>query len=118
MYVYSSTRVGELPYVMGMVGDRVAKMLVDSGAGATLVHKKLLVPNVTKLRKTTMRVTGVTGADLDIAGEAEVQIEIKGLRTLHNCLIVGDMENDVLLGYVIHSKDDVIWPEILLVRLR
>ena len=42
VYIYSSARVGELPYVMGRVGQTPAKLLVDSGAGATLVHKKLV----------------------------------------------------------------------------
>ena len=35
---------------------------------------------------------------MGILGEAHVDIEINGLRTTHNCLIVKEMENDVLIG--------------------
>ena len=42
--------------------------------------------------------TGVTGTDLGILGEARVEIEINGLRTAHNCLVVKEMENDILIG--------------------
>ena len=84
---------------MGMVGHQPAKLLIDSGAAATLVHKRLLPEEGTQLRKTFKRVTGVTGADLRISGEADIDIEFNGLRITHNCLIVEDMENDVLVGY-------------------
>ena len=81
---------------MGRVGESAAKILVDSDAGATLVHKKL-VPPQTIIRRTPRRVTGVTGAELDIRGEAEVEFEIHGLRKTRSCLIAGEMENDALL---------------------
>ena len=49
--MYLSYKVGGLPFVMGRIGESAAKILVDSGAGATLVHKKL-VPPQTIIRST------------------------------------------------------------------
>ena len=80
------------------MGQIPAKLLVDSGAGATLVHQKLVPTGKYTIWETSKRVTGVTGTDLGILGEARVEIEINGLQTAHNCLVVKEMENDVLIG--------------------
>ena len=68
--------------MMGKVGQTPAKLLVDSGAGATLVHKKLVPMGKYVIRGTMKRVTGVTGTDLGILGKAWVEIEINGLHTV------------------------------------
>ena len=85
LYVYASTKLGELPYALGQVGDHPAKMLIDTGAAVTLVHKRL-IPPTTPILPTKRRVTGVTGSTLDLVGEAYLKLKINGLETSHNCL--------------------------------
>ena len=99
IYVYANNNIGELPFVMGKVGHYPAKMLVDTGAAVTLVHARLLQPGMAELHITNRRVTGVTGSALDIVGEANLDITINGLATNHNCLIVAEMDHEVIIGY-------------------
>ena len=82
----------------GKVGNCPAKMLVDTGASITLVHRKLLTANC-ELMPTRCKVTGVTGSPLRLMGEAKLDITINGLSTNHKCVIVEAMEHDAIIGY-------------------
>ena len=66
VYVYSSHKVGGLPFIEGKVGKTWTKLLVDSGAGMTLVHKRLVPTKDYEIRATTCRIAGVTGTDLGL----------------------------------------------------
>ena len=99
IYVYSSHKADGLPFIEGKVGKTWTKLLVDSGAGMTLVHKRLVPTKDYKIQATTRRIAGVTGTDLGLLGEVDVEFEIKGRRITHHCLVSEEMDMDALLGF-------------------
>ena len=85
--------------MMGMVGGQPIKLLVDTGAAVTLVNYDVIKNVSPKIRPTKRKIVGVTGAPLDVKGEAELELTINGLVTNHNCLVVGNMKNEAIIGY-------------------
>ena len=99
----------KLPFIYGEIQGREAKMLIDSGAMVTLVKKELLSNTAVRITPTNKVITGVTGDSLGVLGEARVEISINGDTYKHECIVVNDMEHDVILGYdLIHARGYVL----------
>ena len=86
-----------LPVIHGLLEGRRVNVLVDTGAQVTLVHQGVVPDNVC-VTPTTKTVTGVTGAPLDIAGEAWMSVTLNNDTFNYQCVIVKDMEYDMLIG--------------------
>ena len=59
-----------LPYVSGEINGKSANILVDTGAEVTLVDEGLIKDTGAVISDTHRYITGVTGAALNIVGEA------------------------------------------------
>ena len=88
----------KLPIVSGFVDGRRAKMLLDSGATTTLVHHRM-VPKGKGLLCTNHRISGITGNELPVLGELDLDLTVNGSVINHRCLIVKEMAYDALIGY-------------------
>ena len=86
-----------LPVIHGLLEGRRVNVLVDTGAQITMVHQRVLPDNVVVI-PTTKTVTGVTGAPLDIAGEARMSVTLNNETFDYQCVIVRKMEYDMLIG--------------------
>ena len=86
-----------LPVIQGLLEGRRVSVLVDTGAQVTLVHQRVVPDNIC-VTPTTKTVTGVTGAPLDIVGEAWMSVTLNNDTFDYPCVIVRDMQYDMLIG--------------------
>ena len=69
---------------------------MDSGAQATIVHKRMVN---CQIYPTRVKMKGVTGQYLKLAGEAHFDLTIEGTQMHHRCLVAEAMEYDAIIGY-------------------
>ena len=74
--VVSICESSKLPIIQGKIEGRDVDMLVDTGAMVTLVHERLVRNTPVNMRATNKTVSGVTGATMEVLGEADVEFQI------------------------------------------
>ena len=89
----------ELPMLRGRVGSKGVNILIDSGAQCTLVDSTVIRGQAIRLIETTRQVKGVTGHWLAVAGEAFIPFVINEQAFYFKCLIVDNLNYDVMMGF-------------------
>ena len=73
--------------------------MLDSGAMITLVGSHMMEGQNVHLTAPRTTVKGVTGALLQVRGEAVLSIEVNGKTFEHNCVIIEGLAYDMLMGF-------------------
>ena len=76
------------------------RALVDTGSELTLINKQVYdsMKNKPPLTKKHITLQSANGGELEVAGTAELQFKIQGMKYTHDFLVVGDLSRRVILG--------------------
>ena len=85
---------------MGRVGERDVKMLIDTGAAVTLVHRKVLIGKgmSLKLKPVLTPVITASGEQLTIDGQGTAVFTLGRSVVEQDVLVMGEIAEDCLLG--------------------
>ena len=84
-------------------------MLIDTGATCTLVLLAMLGKEEKRNIKHSHRViTGVTGDNLEVVREGDITLTINGQEIKHNCVVVKNMRQEVIVGYDLLSEEGFV----------
>ena len=82
------------------IGKLNFRALVDTGAGTTVIHKRVYdsLSKKPPLQKTKICLESATGTPLNILGYAEIRFKINNIHLIHNCIVVDNLRRNVILG--------------------
>ena len=90
---------GIRPYITVKVNHHKINALVDTGAGATLVHQRLFSAEQLKnMEHTSAEISSVTGSKVHIKGLLECDFMILGRKIRHEVHVVDRYKYDCILG--------------------
>ena len=108
---YRNTAVNPNVIVKGLVENVETDMLIDTGSAVTIIQTYLgshTACSKTKLKPATFPVVTANGKQLDICGEAALQIRIGESTSQQNVLIAKDVTQKCVLGTDFLPKENCI----------
>ena len=98
--------------VVGKLGDRCTRMLIDTGSAVSLVHedvwKEATELPVDLLTPPVRPIVAANGGELDLLGQDELQLQVGDLQVQFPVLIAGNLTQECLLGADFLKQHDCV----------
>ena len=93
---------------MGVIGQKNAHILVDSGAAVSAVHKDLCAGCLIKTGGPQTETVGANGMPLDVLGQTTLTVQLGDFQVEQDFLVVRDLSVDCLLGANFLTRHDAL----------
>ena len=80
------------------INGKEIQFLLDTGSVKTIISQEVATLTGVMIRKGSMSATTCIGSEIEVVGEAEVEIELMGHRSNAQVMIVKGLANECLLG--------------------
>lgn len=91
-----------LAAVLGKVGEEEITMVLDTGAGVSLIREQFVETEIRPIEN--VRVRAVNGGDLDLKGNTTVAVQIGELSMTHDMIVVQRLPVPMILGNDFNAK--------------